>query len=271
VNQRRRARPRWGQNFLIAPDVARHIVDWADVGGRRVLEIGPGKGALTGLLLDRATHVRTVEIDPVLADDLRRSHAADSRLEVVVGDVLALPMEEVLEPGITVVANLPYESATAILRALLEAESTIDSIVVMVQREVCRRLAAKTGDREYGLLAIHTRLRADVEPGRVVPAGCFRPVPQVESQLVRLRPLGVPRCAVGDLALFRGITAAAFRARRKMLRNSVEPFLRARLGSATDAILERSGIDLSLRPERLALEDFARLSVLVSEVAGSDA
>ncbi|TFH32695.1 MAG: ribosomal RNA small subunit methyltransferase A [Myxococcales bacterium] len=264
VTGRRRSRPRWGQNFLVAPDVARSIVEWADVKGRRVLEIGPGKGALTGLLLERAAFVRAVEIDPSLAEDLKREYFSDTRLEVVVDDVLRVPMESILDPDMTVVANLPYESATAIIRALLDAIPAPREIVVMVQREVCRRLAASEGDKEYGLLGLHTSLRADVEPGRVIPPGCFRPIPQVDSQLVRLRPLGRLRCEVGDVKLFSEIAAVAFHARRKMVRNSVVPFLRGRIGAdAVEAVMRDSGIDETLRPERISLSTFARLSGLV--------
>jgi len=268
VNRIRRSRPRWGQNFLIAEGVARWIVEWAEIDGRRVLEIGPGRGALTGLLLERAAAVTAVEIDEGLAYDLREKYAAVAdRLRLVVGDVLRLPMATILQPGTTVVANLPYESASAIIRRLLTASITPADIVVMVQREVCARLAARAGDRDYGLLSLHTALRADVVPGRIVPPGCFRPQPRVQSQIVRLRPLGGLRYCVGDETLFTEIVRTAFGMRRKMLRNTVVPFLRERLGEeAVRRALEEAGIDPAQRPETVPLESFARLSSSVDRL-----
>ena len=256
------ARRRWGQHFLAAPDVAQAIVDWAGVSGKRVLEIGPGRGALTDHLLDHAAFVRAVEIDPSLAESLRDRHAsARCRLEIVVGDVLAFPTEALLEPDMSVVANLPYESATAIIRKLLAAKAPATDIVVMVQREVCQRLTAKPGDGHYGLLAIHTALRADVEPGRVVPPGCFRPPPRVDSQLVRLRPLKALRYDVGTEALFSELVAAAFGQRRKMLRNTLLPRVAAHVGPEIAAeLLAAAGIPPSARPETVSLASFAGLS-----------
>jgi 16S rRNA (adenine1518-N6/adenine1519-N6)-dimethyltransferase len=262
VSGTRHERPRWGQNFLVAESVARWIVEWAAIDGRRVLEIGPGRGALTALLLERASFVRAVEIDERLACELSVTHAtAGDRLQVRRGDVLALPIGEILEPGMTVVANLPYESAAAIIRRLLSADPVPRDIVVMVQREVCTRLAARAGDRSYGLLALHTSLRADVVPGKIVAPGCFRPPPKVQSQVVRLRPLGALRYPVGDERLLSEIAAAAFGMRRKMVRNTLIPYLSERLGpEGARVVLEESGVDPTQRPETISPEAFARLS-----------
>ena len=256
------ARRRWGQHFLIATDVASAIVDWAEIDGRRVLEIGPGRGALTDLLVERAAFVRAVEIDTALAEQLRARHAScGERLEIVSGDVLRLAIEDVLEPGMTVVANLPYESATAIIRSLLTAKVHASRIVVMVQREVCRRLVAKPGDREYGLLAVHTTLRADAEPGRIVAPGCFNPPPRVDSQLVRMRPLETLRFDVGDEELFATLVAAAFAQRRKMLRNTLLPRVAAYVGAAdAAALLDAAEIPATARPETVGVAAFARLA-----------
>ncbi len=259
------ARRRWGQHFLSAPDVARAIVDWANVAGARVLEIGPGRGALTEHLLARAAFVRAVEIDVSLAEALRdRYSAASDRLEVLVGDVLSFPSETLLDPDMLVVANLPYESATAILRKLLESPRPARSIVVMVQREVCQRLAARPGDRHYGLLALHTSIRADVETGRIVSPGCFLPPPRVDSQLIRLRPLSALRHDVGDEKSFSALAAAAFSQRRKMLRNTLLPYLASRVGKASAVeLLAAADIDPTVRPETVSVEAFARLSSLL--------
>ena len=261
----RHERPRWGQNFLVAEGVARWIVEWAAIDGRSVLEIGPGRGALTGLLLARASFVRAVEIDERLACELSAMYAAaGDRLQVTAADVLEVPLAEILAPGMSVVANLPYESAAAIIRRLLSAQPAPIDIVVMVQREVCSRLGAHAGDRDYGLLALHTSLRADVIPGKIVPPGCFRPAPKVHSQVVRLRPLERLRHPVGDERLFSEITASAFGMRRKMVRNSIVPYLCKRIGAeSARAALEEAGIDPSQRPETIPPDAFARLSLLV--------
>ncbi len=258
------ARRRWGQHFLAAPEIARAIVDWADVDGKRVLEIGPGRGALTDLLVARAAVVRAVEIDVSLAEALRSKYAAaGARFEVVVGDVLSVPIASLVEPDTRVVANLPYESATAIIRKLLEAATRPRELVVMVQREVCQRLAAKVGDRHYGLLAIHTSLRADAQLGRVVPPGCFRPPPKVDSQVIRLRPLSALRYDVGAETLFSEIVASAFGQRRKMLRNTLAPYLASRVGAGAGLeLMAAAGIDPTARPETVSVEAFARLAAL---------
>jgi 16S rRNA (adenine1518-N6/adenine1519-N6)-dimethyltransferase len=273
VKRGTRARPRWGQNFLVAPDVAAWIANWASIEGCRVLEIGPGRGALTKPLLERAAFVRAVEIDRRLAEHLASTcGGAADRLEVVVGDALIETGDRIVEPGMHVVANLPYESATAIIRMLLDRRPPVADIVVMVQREVCQRLAAKPGSKEYGPLGVHTHLRADVETGRVVPPGCFRPQPRVESQVIRLRPLGRLRYDVGDEELFRRIIAAAFGMRRKMLRNSLLPFLGALVGvDAARRTMEALGIDPSARPETVSVESFGRLSRRTYEIWALDA
>ena len=257
------ARRRWGQHFLVAPEVARAIVDWAAVDGKRVLEIGPGRGALTDLLVERAAFVRAVEIDAGLVDALRERYA-DRRFELVVRDILECAPESILDGDTLVVANLPYESATAIIRRLLEATPRPREMVVMVQREVCQRLTALPGQRHYGLLAIHTSLRADTVAGRVVPPGCFRPPPRVDSQLVKLKPLPTLRYDVGSEPLFSELVAAAFGQRRKMLRNTLVPRLSAKVSApAALELMAAASIDLSARPETVGVEAFAKLSSLL--------
>ena len=259
------ARRRWGQHFLSAPEVARAIVEWAAVDGKRVLEIGPGRGALTDSLVERAAFVRAVEIDLSLADALRTRYAsAGASVEIVVGDVLTFPPESLFDSDTIVVANLPYESATAIVRKLLEASARPRDMVVMVQREVCQRLAATPGTRHYGLLAIHTSLRADVVAGRVVPPGCFRPPPRVDSQVVRLRPLPALRYDVGSEPLFSELVAAAFGQRRKMVRNTLLPRISARVAApVAHELMEQAGIDPASRPETISVAAFAMLSSLL--------
>jgi 16S rRNA (adenine1518-N6/adenine1519-N6)-dimethyltransferase len=259
-------RPRWGQNFLVDGNVARHIVEWADVEGRAVLEIGPGRGALTEMLAERAAQLTLVEIDPGLAAQWSERFAGDPRVTVVQGDALELDLASLRASPTHVVANLPYESGTAIVRRLLQPPVRIDAAVVMLQREVCQRLLAREGSSHYGLLAIHTRLAAEVEAGRVVGPSCFRPQPRVSSQLVRLKVLAEPRFDVGDRALFDELVGTAFGQRRKMIRNTVGRWIAARVGEERSAqLLGGAGLDDTTRPQDVSLAQFAGLARALHE------
>jgi 16S rRNA (adenine1518-N6/adenine1519-N6)-dimethyltransferase len=143
----------------------------------------------------------------------------------------------------------------------LQPPARIAAAVVMLQREVCQRLAAREGSSQYGLLALHTRLAADVAAGRIVEAGCFRPRPRVSSQLVRLTPLTKPRYDVGDRVLFDALVATAFGQRRKMIRNTVGRWIGARVGEARAVeLIESAGIEASVRPQDVSLATYAALS-----------
>ena len=254
-------RPRWGQNFLVDANVARAIVDWAAIDDAVVLEIGPGHGALTRWIVERARRALLVEIDPELAASLRRRFAGDARVEVIEGDALQIAIPEIAPEPLNVVANLPYESGTAIVRRLIETPQCVREAVVMLQREVCERLMAPAGSKVYGALSVHVALRADVGPGRVVGPQSFRPRPQVESQIVRIRPLPAPRWPHGDDAHFGALVQAAFSGRRKMLRNTLGRWLADRLGAEVAAdVFEHAGVDPSRRPETVTPEQFARFA-----------
>jgi 16S rRNA (adenine1518-N6/adenine1519-N6)-dimethyltransferase len=255
---------RWGQNFLADASIAEQIVDWARIDGRAVLEIGPGRGALTEMLAARASHLDLVEIDPLLVERWTRFYADRPDVRVHPGDVLALDLRAALDRPVHVVANLPYESGTAIVAKLLELGSLITEMVVMLQREVCNRLVSAPDTKAYGVLTIHTALRADVEAGIHVPPSSFRPAPKVDSQVLRLRPLDKLRFEVGDLGLFTEIVKRAFANRRKMLRNTLGPWLAGRLSErACEQLWASVDLDDHLRPEHLSVEDFARLSSAV--------
>ena len=263
MTQPRRKGPRvkWGQNFLVDRNIAEHIVTWAGIDGLDVVEIGPGKGALTEMLASRAGHLSLVEIDPELATEWTKRFADDDQVAVHHADALDLELRSVSSVPASVVSNLPYETGTAIVRRLLTKPGDLRSAVVMLQREVCERLVAKPGSKSYGLLALHTQLVANVEAGRVVPASCFRPAPKVNSQLVRLVPLSEPRYPIGSMKLFEQVVATAFAQRRKMLRNSLGKWLEDRLsGASGSAFLEAAGVSPDQRPETVDLETFAALS-----------
>ncbi len=257
----RGARVRWGQNFLVDRNICRQIVSWAEVEGHDVVEIGPGRGALTTLLAERARRLTLVEIDPALAEYWREHFNDDERVAVHHADALDIDLSVLSSGPVRVVSNLPYETGTAIVRRLLACPQRMSAAIVMLQREVCGRLMAAPGSKAYGVLAIHTQLVADVEPGRIVPASCFRPAPKVSSQVVRIVPLDAPRYAIGSMPVFEKVVSTAFTQRRKMVRNSLGRWIDESLGAGRAADLFGAvGIDPDQRPETVDLETFARLS-----------
>jgi 16S rRNA (adenine1518-N6/adenine1519-N6)-dimethyltransferase len=261
------SRVRWGQCFLIDHDAVKRIVDWAAIDGRAVVEIGPGRGALTGLLRERASSLTLIEIDPLLADELARTYAGDARVTVIHADALRIDWISRIEPGFTVVANLPYESGTAIVASILERRAVVREIDVMLQKEVVARLSAAPGSKVYGGLSVIVQMFSDVERGMVLAPRSFRPRPRVESQMVRIRPLAKPRYELGDDAEFTPLVHAAFGQRRKMLRNNLGRYVEARFGpGAAERVMEAASVAGNVRPEDLGLAEFAGLCrALVSE------
>ena len=257
-----RPQKRWGQHFLCDPAVARRIVDAAELRpGAAVLEIGPGLGALTDELAARAARLYLVEIDRGLAARLLERHADRPHVHVLVGDVLALPLETMLEgdDDITVVANLPYNIATPVLFRLLALRPRVRRAVVMLQREVAARLAAPPGADARGALSVMMQTWAEVRVAFGVSRRSFLPPPRVDSAVAVLRLAATPRVPLRDPATYEAVVRAAFGQRRKMLRNALAALAAAR-GVDGAALFERAGVDPRARAETLALEDFARLA-----------
>ena len=255
---------RWGQHFLASPETARRIVDAARLSpGDCVLEIGPGDGALTHILVERVRRVVAVEIDPLRAEALAAEYAglANGNLAVLAGDALDRPPGEWLaeggcEDGGVLVANLPYNVGTPILFSALESRGRIRRVVATVQREVARRFVAAPGDEGYGYLSVRAAALAD---GRILfdlPPGAFRPRPKVTSSVLEL----VPRPDPLDPELARrALTLASlgFNARRKTLPNALSSAgPRDRWESALAAI----GRPPRVRAEELSLDDFLALA-----------
>ena len=256
-----RPQKRWGQHFLCDPAVARRIVDAAELEpGAAVLEIGPGLGALTDELAARAAHLYLVEIDRGLAARLLERHADRPHVRVLVGDVLALPLETMLEgdDDITVVANLPYNIATPVLFRLLALRRRVRRAVVMLQREVAARLAAPPGADARGALSVMMQTWAEVRVAFGVSRRSFLPRPRVDSAVAVLRFTATPRVPLRDPTTYEAVVRAAFGQRRKMLRNALAALAAAR-GVDGAALFERAGVDSRARAETLSLDDFARL------------
>jgi 16S rRNA (adenine1518-N6/adenine1519-N6)-dimethyltransferase len=265
-------RKRWGQHFLCDPGITRRIVELADVGSEpAVLEIGPGLGALTDALAAVARRLYLVEIDRGLVARLVTRYENAPNVRVVAGDVLELPLADIVEePRATVVANLPYNITTPVLFRLLELRRRLPRAVVMIQHEVAQRLAAKPGGKAWGVLPVLIQTWADVRIAFRVSRRAFVPPPRVESAVVDVRWRPEPRVDVGDGSSYRAVVRAAFGQRRKMLRNALADLGAARGldAAALLAAFERAGIDPGLRAERLSIEDFARLARALAARSG---
>ncbi|MDO3379645.1 16S rRNA (adenine(1518)-N(6)/adenine(1519)-N(6))-dimethyltransferase RsmA [Geoalkalibacter halelectricus] len=253
-----RPRKRFGQNFLRDSSVIDRILEAADLNPQtRVLEIGPGLGALTDRLLDLAGRVEVMEVDRDLVARLRER--AHPRLEIHAGDALQLPWEQLLSaPPYTLVANLPYNISSQILFRILDHRHLFARLVLMFQKEVGERLCAVPGTSAYGILSVLCPLWFDIRRVVVVRPGAFYPPPKVDSVVLAFEALPGPRVPVADEAFFRRVVKAAFAQRRKTLRNTLKAagFAEADLLAA----LARCGIDPQARGETLSLEQFARLA-----------
>jgi 16S rRNA (adenine1518-N6/adenine1519-N6)-dimethyltransferase len=247
---------RLGQNFLTDGNVARRIVDLLGDEPARVVEIGPGRGALTGPLLDRFATVRALELDERLIAPLEARLGARG-LEIVHADALTADLEEILGAGgrWQLAANLPYSVGSAILRRLLPRHDLLDRIVVMLQREVARRVVAEPGGGNHGMLALERAAWADARIAFEVSPRCFRPVPKVVSAVLVLTPRRPPAPAAEvDRAL--ALAGRALTRPRKMLPNALG-------GGVTAEIVKAAGLDPTTRPGGLSLEDWLRLSALL--------
>ena len=247
-------RKRFGQHFLHDPGVLRKIVDAiAPAPGDRMVEIGPGEGVLTRLLLQVLPRLSAVEIDRDLAARLRTEFT--DRLDLHEGDVLEFDFS-VLGPGLRVVGNLPYNISTPILFHLASQAGALRDLHFMLQLEVVQRMVARPDTAEYGRLSVMLQARFRMEKLFHVPSGAFRPPPKVESAVVRLVPLPAPPDC--DPEALSRVVREAFSARRKTLRNAI---------GLPAAELEALGYDPQLRPENLAPADFVAIARRVSERA----
>ena len=262
-----RAKRALGQNFLIDPNVQRKIVAALAAGpGDEVLEIGPGVGALTRHLAGRVRRLVLVELDNVLAARLREEFAGDPTVEVVNEDVLKVPLERITaDPGrLKVIGNIPYNITTPILFGLLERRPRPRQIVLMVQKEVADRILADPGNKTYGALAVGVRAVADAERVMNVGRQSFRPVPDVESSVIRIVPHDPPRVTQEDERSLRHLTRAAFGQRRKQFQR----ILRDAYGLSVEqveALGRELGMDLQARPESFAPERFLDLARALRE------
>jgi 16S rRNA (adenine1518-N6/adenine1519-N6)-dimethyltransferase len=248
---------RFGQHFLIRQSILERIAEAAaPVHEPLVIEIGPGKGALTAPLLKRADRVIAIEIDPAMVMRLRERFAKDPRLEIVQADVLQV---DLAQWGPAVIAgNLPYYITSPILERILSLDRMLRRAVLLVQKEVADRLTAASGSRNYGYLSVATQLLAATKTLSKVPPSAFQPPPEVDSAVVRLdpRPPG-DRFGIDDPQAFLKFAAHAFRQKRKTLRNN--------LIAAYPRELVEALPEARLRAEQIPIE---RLAEIYRQLAG---
>lgn len=253
-------RPKLGQNFLVSATAQAAIVDaLGGVAERTVVEIGPGRGALTGLLASRAKRLVAVELDRELAARLRADFAGRENIEICEQDVLATDFADLRGEGprLMVVGNLPYYITSDILLRLFRFAQDVERAVVMMQREVADRVAAEPGGREYGALSATAQLYARVERLMTLPPEAFSPPPQVHSTVLRLTmaPRFQELCVEPDD--FLAFVRASFAQKRKMLAKNLKNAGYA--GEHVTQALEKSGISPQARAEEVDLQRMAEL------------
>lgn len=265
-----RFQKKYGQNFLIDPSVLERIVDAAQIGEKDcVLEIGPGIGTMTQYLAERAREVVAVEIDRALIPILNETLSAYPNVTVLNEDILKVDVEQLVRERnggnpVKVVANLPYYITTPIIMSLLEKRVPVESITVMVQKEVAERMQVGPGTKEYGALSLAVQYYTRPKIVANVPPNCFIPRPNVGSAVIRLTRYETPPVQVQDEGKLFDLIRASFNQRRKTLANGLSNA--AKLGVTRERVvqaLEEMGLPPTVRGETLTLEQFARLSSLL--------
>ncbi|MDX2034871.1 MAG: 16S rRNA (adenine(1518)-N(6)/adenine(1519)-N(6))-dimethyltransferase RsmA [Blastocatellia bacterium] len=261
-----RAKRSLGQNFLTGTHYPRRIVDSVPLQpGETVVEIGPGHGALTALLLDRGARVVAVEIDSELIPALRQTFGARPNFLLIEADALTMDLGQLIAPAAKarVVANLPYYISTPILQRLIEQRASALDMTLMLQREVVDRITAPPGGKEYGALSVLVQFYCETEKLFDVPPGAFRPSPKVWSSVMRLTVRPQPAAAVRCEATFIELTKALFAQRRKTILNNLraaQTRLRLEDGARLSDLLARIPLDPQRRAETLSIAELALLA-----------
>ncbi|MGN0294073.1 MAG: 16S rRNA (adenine(1518)-N(6)/adenine(1519)-N(6))-dimethyltransferase RsmA [Lachnospiraceae bacterium] len=258
---------KFGQNFLIDTHVLEKIMDAAEAGPEDcILEIGPGIGTMTQMLAERARKVIAVEIDNNLIPILQDTLQAYDNVKIIHNDILKLDLKQLVQEEndgrpIKVVANLPYYITTPIIMGLFEADVPLESITVMVQKEVADRMKSGPGSKDYGALSLAVQYYSRPELAANVPPNCFIPRPNVGSAVICLHRHAEPPVEVQDEKLMFRLIRASFNQRRKTMLNSLNnsqelSFNKEQITAALEAV----GLKSNIRGEALTLEQFAALS-----------
>ena len=264
-----------GQNFLISDEAVEGIIEKSEVCKEDfVIEIGPGLGTLTKYLLDNAGKVLCIELDTRMIKILNDRFSLYENFELINEDVLKVDLKKVIEENlkiegiknVKVVANLPYYITTPIIMKLLEERLNIKSITVMVQKEVAERLAEKPGGKESGAITYSIAYYTDAKIVLNVGRECFVPSPEVDSAVIKLDLLKEPRVKVSDEKLFFKVVKASFMLKRKTLVNGLVNGKIFNSKQEAEECLNKLGIDLKIRGEKLTLEQFAEISEYVKSI-----
>ncbi len=263
---------KYGQNFLVDTSVLERIVEKADIGKEDcVLEIGPGIGTLTQYLAENARKVIAVEIDKELIPVLEETLSGYENVIIINKDILKVDMEELAKEynagrPMKVVANLPYYITTPIIMSLFEKKVPLDSITIMVQREVAQRMCVGPGTKDYGALSLAVQYYAKAEIVANVPPNCFIPRPKVGSCVIRLTKYKEPPVEAADAAFMFSLIRAVFNQRRKTLVNSLAGAANLHIKKEDILkVLEKMGESSTVRGETFNLQQFADLSNSLKE------
>ena len=260
-----------GQNFLTAAWVPEDIAEAAQLDENTgVLEVGPGIGCLTEQLALRAGKVVAVELDNALRPVLKQTLAGKNNVEIIFGDVLKRDIKGLVSEKMqglrpVVCANLPYNVTSPLITAFLEAEC-FDSVTVMIQREVAKRICAKPATADYGAFTVLVNWYAEPEMLFDVPPSCFIPQPKVTSSVIRLKTRSAPPVEVKDKALFFRVVRAAFGMRRKTLTNALSANFNELNKADIENLLTACGFDPKIRGEVLSIGDFAAISDAIFDI-----
>ena len=264
---------KFGQNFLVDSNVLENIIEKAGITDNDlVLEIGPGIGTMTQYLCESAREVVAIEIDETLIPILNYTLEDYDNVTIINDDALKTDIEKIVKKKndgnpIKVVATLPYYITTPIIMGLLEGKAPIDSITIMVQKEVAERMQTGPGSKDYGALSLAVQYYADANILMTVPASCFMPRPKVDSSVIKLDIYDKPPVNVCDEEMLFKIIRASFNQRRKTLANGLKnapnlPFTKEEIEDS----ITKLGKDVNIRGEKLTLEEFAKLTdILMGE------
>jgi len=250
---------KFGQHFLVDRQALQDIADAVDPQpGETIIEIGPGRGALTDLLAARGNPLVAIEIDRALASQLTEQYAQLSHVRIVEADFLRVDLSSIVSGDFVVAGNVPYYITTPIIFQVLKAPLPRHA-VFLVQREVAERIVGAPGSNEYGALSVNVQAIATTEIIRHVAPGSFRPPPRVDSSVIRITPRPAPLVGPGEIERFRTFVQGLFGMRRKQLANSLRS-ITSRSAGEIQSILRELDIDPQARPETLTPAQFIELN-----------
>ena len=266
------AKKSFGQNFLIDDNILENIVESAKVTSEdTVIEIGPGLGNLTHYILEKGAQVIAFEIDTDMIDILNTRFNTE-KLEIVNKDILKVDLKEYVgsDKKVKIIANLPYYITTPIIFKLLESRKNIESITIMIQKEVSERIIAKPHSKDYGVLTINTNYLADVNKLFNVPNTSFIPAPNVTSSVIQIVPNKQKEDELGikDEEVFKDLVKKAFLARRKKLSNSLyNASLKNMTKQDIDDMIALVGLNPNCRAEEVSIQDYVKMANIIANNA----